>query len=42
MLRDIVRLLSNGYKDHPGVSVGVIDERSEIGACYMGVPQNDI
>lgn len=42
MLRDVVRLLSNGYENHPGVSVGVIDERSEIGACYMGIPQNDV
>ena len=24
------------------MTVGVVDERSEIGACYNGVPQNDI
>lgn len=24
------------------MTVGVVDERSEIGACYMGVPQNDL
>lgn len=42
LLRDIVRMISNGYKNHPGVSVGVVDERSEIGACYRGVPQNDV
>jgi stage III sporulation protein AA len=24
------------------MSVGVVDERSEIGACYMGAPQNDL
>lgn len=42
LLRDIVRLISDGHKNHPGVSVGVVDERSEIGACYRGVPQNDV
>ena len=42
LLRDMVRLISNGDDEHPGVSVGVVDERSEIGACYRGVPQNDI
>ena len=24
------------------MNVGVVDERSEIGACYMGKPQNDL
>ncbi len=38
VLRDIVRQLSDLYQ----CNVGVVDERSEIGACYMGVPQNDI
>lgn len=42
LLRDIVRLISDGSKSHQGVSVGVVDERSEIGACYRGIPQNDI
>lgn len=42
LLRDIIRQLSNGNRDRGGVSVGVVDERSEIGACYMGVPQNDL
>lgn len=42
LLRDLVRQLSNGTKDHVGMAVGVVDERSEIGACYMGVPQNDL
>ena len=40
LLRDIVRQVSDGSKNHLGQSVGVVDERSEIGACYMGVPQN--
>lgn len=42
LLRDIVRLVSNGDETRPGISVGVVDERSEIGACYLGVPQNDV
>ncbi len=42
LLRDIIRQLSNGDRSRCGVTVGVVDERSEIGACYMGVPQNDL
>lgn len=42
MLRDIIRQLSNGTKYLKGMSVGVVDERSEIGACYMGIPQNEL
>ena len=42
LLRDMVRMISDGYENHPGISVGVVDERSEIGACYRGVPQNDV
>lgn len=42
LLRDIIRHLSDGIGLPAGISVGVVDERSEIGACYMGVPQNDL
>ncbi|MDF2803615.1 MAG: stage sporulation protein [Anaerocolumna sp.] len=42
LLRDVIRQLSDGGKDRPGLSIGVVDERSEIGACYMGTPQNDL
>jgi stage III sporulation protein AA len=42
LLRDVVRLISNGDEKRRGVSVGVVDERSEIGACYRGIPQNDV
>ncbi|MDF2539850.1 MAG: hypothetical protein K0S76_2871 [Herbinix sp.] len=42
MLRDIIRQLSNGNTKLPGMSIGVVDERSEIGACYMGTPQNEL
>ncbi len=37
MLRDLLRLLSN-----LGYTVGISDERGEIAACYMGVPQLDM
>ena len=42
LLRDIVRSLSNGFSGYGPYTVGVVDERSEIAACYLGVPQNDI
>lgn len=42
LLRDIIRQLSDGTEHLAGMSVGVVDERSEIGACYMGTPQNDL
>lgn len=44
MLRDLVRQLSNGVPelDFPGVNVGLVDERSEVAGCYMGLPQRDV
>lgn len=42
LLRDLIRQISNGNGSHPGMTVGVADERSEIGACYHGIPQNDL
>ena len=42
LLRDCIRLLSDGEGGRGGVRVGVVDERGEIGACYHGVPQNDL
>ncbi len=42
ILRDMIRQISEGFGDFEGCSVGVVDERSEIGACYLGVPQNDL
>ena len=38
LLRDILRNLANMENQ----SVAIVDERSEIAACYNGVPQNDI
>lgn len=37
VLRDIARVISDG-----GKKVSIIDERSEIAACYMGVPQMNV
>lgn len=37
LLRDIIRCVSEG-----GCKVAVIDERSELAACYHGVPQNNL
>ena len=42
MLRDVIRQFSNGCGQEAGRRVGVVDERSEIGGAYQGVPQNDL
>lgn len=42
LLRDLIRQVSNGNRYMPGVSVGVVDERSEIAGSYQGIPQNDL
>lgn len=42
LLRDCIRLLSTGTKEVQGMKVCVVDERSEIAACHLGVPQNDL
>lgn len=42
MLRDCIRLLSEGIGEISGKKVGVVDERSEIAASFYGVPQNDL
>lgn len=43
LLRDIVRQVSDGGgENRPGKTVGVVDERSEIAACFQGLPQNDV
>lgn len=44
MLRDIIRQISSGVPGllYPGLTVGLVDERSEIAGCYRGVPQRDV
>ncbi|MCI1943743.1 stage III sporulation protein AA [Clostridium luticellarii] len=44
LIRDIVRNISGGMQglDLTGKKVCVIDERSEIGACFNGVPQMNV
>lgn len=47
LLRDITRKISNGEKlkygkSFSGLNIVVIDERGEIGACYKGIPQNNL
>lgn len=42
LLRDLIRQISNGNPYAAGMTVGVVDERSEIAACYQGIPQNDL
>lgn len=44
LLRDIARTISDGMDEFnfKGMKVGIVDERSEIAACYKGVPQNQV
>lgn len=42
LLRDIIRQVSDGNDYVKGVTVGVVDERSELGGCYQGVAQNQL
>jgi len=42
LLRDLIRQISDGNKYVKGSTVGVVDERSEIGGCYKGVAQNQL
>ena len=42
LLRDFIRYISNGNSYGKGMTVGVVDERSEIAGSYMGNPQKDL
>ncbi|WP_085991930.1 stage III sporulation protein AA [Oceanobacillus senegalensis] len=42
LIRDATRLISSGWKNVGARKVGVIDERSEIGASINGIPQHDL
>lgn len=40
LIRDLIRQISDGNQYVKGCSVGVVDERSELGACCLGIAQN--
>lgn len=42
LMRDIIRQISDGTGGRKGVTVGLVDERSEIAGCFYGTPQNDV
>lgn len=42
ILRDLIRQISNGNEFAPGLTVGVVDERSELSGSYRGVPSIDL
>ncbi|MBU5466369.1 stage III sporulation protein AA [Virgibacillus sp. MSJ-26] len=42
LIRDLIRIISSGWKNIPAKKVGVIDERSEIGASLNGIPQHNL
>ena len=42
LLRDIIRQVSDGNMWVKGCTVGVVDERSELGGCCLGNPQNEM
>ncbi len=44
LIRDIARQVSNGNDEYSffGITVGIVDERSEIASLYKGIPQNDV
>lgn len=44
VLRDLIRQISSGIPrlGFPGLTVGLVDERSEIAGCYRGIPQRDV
>ena len=42
LLRDLIRQVSDGNAYGAGLTVGVVDERSELGGSFQGIPQNDL
>ncbi|MBC8531154.1 stage III sporulation protein AA [Gehongia tenuis] len=42
LIRDVARQFSDGFGAFPGVKVSIVDERSEIASCAMGMPQNKV
>lgn len=42
LLRDLIRQISDGNSYSRGITVGVVDERSELAGSFLGKPQNDM
>ena len=42
LLRDLIRQISDGNAYGPGMTVGVVDERSELAGSFQGKAQNDM
>ncbi|MCI9142881.1 MAG: stage III sporulation protein AA [Lachnospiraceae bacterium] len=42
LLRDLIRQISDGNAWGRGMTVGVVDERSELAGAFLGRPQNDM
>lgn len=42
LLRDLIRTLSNGTPSLPAQRVALVDERSEVAACYHGAAQMEL
>ena len=42
LLRDMIRQVSDGNRFSKGMTVGVVDERSELAGCFQGVAQNNL
>lgn len=42
LLRDLIRQISDGNSYGAGMTVGVVDERSELAGSFLGKPQNDM
>ena len=42
LLRDLIRQISDGGIGYRGMRAGVVDERSELGGCSLGVPGCDL
>lgn len=42
LLRDLIRLLSDGTEEYPPLRTAVADERGELAVMYHGLPQMDV
>lgn len=42
LLRDLVRQISDGSRLAQGMTVGLVDERSEIAGCFQGIPSKNV